>query len=765
MVHTILHYAMYAVPIIILLIALGSSFTFVGGQSVKVVERVLVGKMIGNGRIFAYKSEQGRQARVLGPGTHWLFPFIYKRTRYDLVEIKTDKIGLVETIDGAAVPQGKIFGKVVPCNLFQDGEAFLSNGGEKGPQIAIIPPGKYVINPWLFNVNYGVDQTVVAENQVGLVEAADGEPIPIGSIFGKVVECKKYEDGEAFLKGGGQRGPQLSILNPGTFRINTNLFKITKVPITVIEKGNIGIVTSTDGKPMTEGRLLAKIVKGHQNFTDGEAFLKNGGEKGPQSEILLPGKYRIHTALFKVDIKAATVIPAGSIGLVTAKDGEPMPPTEYVARAVADHDNYQNIEKFIDLKGQRGPQLDVLKPGTFYINPLMFDVESDNVAVVERGQVAVMVSNIGKEPEIINKITEEVAQNEATRDKLEDNAKHFEKRLDIGIERYVVAEGYRGIQQEVVGPGIYYLNRRAYIAYIIDTTNQTIDWDGDEHTKFDPLMVISKDGFEISVSVKVVFRVRPDQAPYMVAKIGSIENLIQHVIHPMIDSSFRNQASSTGAMNFMQNRHDEQNKAEERTRLELERYHVELVSVLICQIILPANLMKTQTDRIIALQEQEMYNEIGRTQESRQVAEKQTAIAEMQRKVVDSQQQVTIAENQKQVTIKNAEAAGESNRLIKEGEAAGTKAIGEAEAYVIKAKGESTATAYELQKKAIGDAGVISIEVAEKLKNAKLVPDTLIGGGGDSLTSILSSYFVNRMISAPNTPGAEPVDEKAPVKK
>ena len=68
------------------------------------------------------------------------------------------------------------------------------------------------------------------------------------------------------------------------------------------------------------------------------------------------------------------------------------------------------------------------------------------------------------------------------------------------------------------------------------------------------------------VSVKVVIRVRPDQAPLMVAKIGSIENLIDHVIHPMIDSSFRNQASSTQAMNFMQDRALEQTKAEDARR-------------------------------------------------------------------------------------------------------------------------------------------------------------------------------------------------------
>ena len=137
--------------------------------------------------------------------------------------------------------------------------------------------------------------------------------------------------------------------------------------------------------------------------------------------------------------------------------------------------------------------------------------------------------------------------------------------LSPAQERYVVPNGFRGIQSDVAGPGVYYLTRWAYIAYIIPTTNLTVDWaeetnvtdsgttPGEQRVQlFNPLSVISRDGFEMKVSVKVIMRVRPDQAPLMVAKIGSVQNLIDHVIHPMIDSSFRNQASSTEAMAFMQ---------------------------------------------------------------------------------------------------------------------------------------------------------------------------------------------------------------------
>ena len=95
----------------------------------------------------------GIQARTLGPGLHLLIPFLYKVTKAPFTTITENEVGIIESIDGDPVPPGKIFARVVPGhNAFQDGESFLKNGGEKGPQIEILPPGTYRINPVLFKV-------------------------------------------------------------------------------------------------------------------------------------------------------------------------------------------------------------------------------------------------------------------------------------------------------------------------------------------------------------------------------------------------------------------------------------------------------------------------------------------------------------------------------------------------------------------------------------------------------------------------------------
>jgi regulator of protease activity HflC (stomatin/prohibitin superfamily) len=313
-----------------------------------------------------------------------------------------------------------------------------------------------------------------------------------------------------------------------------------------------------------------------------------------------------------------------------------------------------------------------------------------------------------------------------------------------GIERYVVPTGYRGIQQEVAGPGFYYLNKWAYIVYIVDTINITIDWDEAKETRFDPLRVTSRDGFHISVSVKVIIRVRPDQAPYMIAKIGSIENLINHVIHPMIDSSFRNQASSTSAMNFMQDRQEEQRKAEDRARVELERYHVECVSVLICQIVLPQDLMDTQTKKIIAQQQLAMYLEQQKAEQNRIATEKTRSEADLQKSLMEAEIGVKIAEQNKLKAIRFAEGEGESIRIKATGEAQGIKLKGDAEGAKILAMGEATAKAYELQNKAVGQSGVTAIEISKQISagNVKVTPDFLVQGS-DNIGGLLSAYLTN----------------------
>jgi regulator of protease activity HflC (stomatin/prohibitin superfamily) len=645
-----------------------------------------------------------------------------------LVNVGGQQVGVIERrYFGRPLPEGRV----------------VAMRGEIGVQARVLQPGLAVLPPFIYKVTKD-DMLVVAEDEVGLIESIDGQPLEPGRIFGRRVGGHdSFQDGEGFLRNGGQKGPQVDILPPGKYRINIYLFRVRTEPALIVAQGQVGVVSARDGQPMSTGRLLAQKVEGHQAFQDGEAFIAAGGQRGPQIEVIFPGRYRINTDLFDVEVQPATVVQANQVGLVTAKDGSPLPPGELVAASVQGHNDFQDASAFLANGGQRGPQYDLQKPGTYYINPLMFDVKLDNVAVVQRGEVAVLVSNVGKEPEDLP----------------------HEDRL-AGKERYVVPAGYRGIQAEVAGPGVYYLNRWAYIAYIIPTTNLTIDWAeesgvvaGDDDGSgtaarraqlFNPLAVISREGFEMRVGVKVVIRVRPEQAPLMVAKIGSIENLIDHVVHPMIDSSFRNQASSSEAMNFMQDRADEQAKAEARTREELEKYHVECVSVLISQIILPQELMEIHTRRVIASQQQDMFVEQQKSEEKRIDTENTRAKADKQPELVAAQISVQVAEQTKQKMILEAE--GRARAIEVEGDAEGKKIL---------AIGTATAEAYEKQVAAVGQGNLAGIEVTKSIATAglKITPDIIVGsdgagGGGNIFSAFIAQLLAgNRVALAP--PGGD----------
>ena len=184
------------------------------------------------------------------------------------------------------------------------------------------------------------------------------------------------------------------------------------------------------------------------------------------------------------------MIDENQIGLVDALDGAPLNPRDYVAESLEGHDNFQDGNEFIGRGGQRGPQKDILLPGTYYINPLLFKVIPETAKEVKPGEVAVVVSNVrqrsfrGSAPgrwrqrfglEWRKRKIEQAAESAAaTRSDRRykkprgDQGRNMmsgdpaDRRLDEGAhEAYVVPEGYRGIPEAGSLLGRYYVNTLA----------------------------------------------------------------------------------------------------------------------------------------------------------------------------------------------------------------------------------------------------------------------------------------------------------------
>src|SRR5215213_2759801 len=706
--------------IVVLLIAfyvLSKILVNVGAKEIAIKERRYIGHKMPPGRVVATEGEVGIQADVLKPGLHFIkYPFEKVVRKVPLIEVGSDELGVIEAVDGEPMPPGGIFALDRAQNAhnnFQDPIAFIKRGGVKGIQLRTLPPGLWPIHPYLFRVSVA---------------------------------------------------------------------KATLVP-----QGKVGVVTAADGDPLDPGRLLGKAITGHRQFQDAEQFIASGGQKGPQVDILTPGVYRILTqsgsiegntdakpGLFNVRLFDATVINENVIGLVEALDGAPLNPRDYVAESFAGHDNFQDGHEFIGKGGQRGPQKDILLPGTYYINPLLFKVIPETAKEVKPGEVEVVVSNVGKDPsdevrrEMAAKVRqrmereeEEQAEQSAARlDKIDDDRTVAEikaelmsgdpadRRLDEGAhEAYVVPEGYRGIQETVVGPGRYYVNTLAVSPIIIPTTNQTVEWTAGEVTNtFNPFEVISKDGFTMQLEVRVVFRVKPEDAPFMVAKIGSVDRLIQNVMHPLIDSIFRNQASESSAMAYLQNRHEEQERAEARVRAHLLKYHVDVVNVLICHIHLPEELMKTQTEKILAEQRQSMFDAQREAEEKRIQLEKTKSQADNQKDLMAATVGVEIAS--KRAEQRKAEGEGEAHYI---------QQTGRAEAEKVRLMGEAQGVAYREQVNALGAQGVALVETLKVIgeKGVRITPDVMAtGSGADGGSGIGTLLLMNLFRERLNIPGS-----------
>src|SRR5712692_6194207 len=719
--------ALIFIALIVLIVILRRILVNVGAREIAIKERRYLGAKMPPGRVVATEGEVGIQADVLKPGLHMIkWPFEKVIRKFPLIEIGADEMGIIEAIDGEPMPPGGIFAADRAQNAhnnFQDPIAFIKRGGVKGIQLRTLPPGLWPIHPYLFRVS------------------------------------------------------------------------VTKT--TVIPQGKVGIITSADGAQLDPGRLLAKAINNHRNFQDAEQFIASGGQKGPQVDILTPGTYRILTdstplegggerkpGLFFVRLMDATLIQENQIGLVEALDGATLDPRDYVATQVEGHDNFQDGNDFIGNGGQRGPQKDILLPGTYYVNSMLFKVIPESAKEVKPGEVAVVVSNVGKDPSeevrraMATKIRErlereeqeQVAHAAARLDKIDDKDTVAEikedfalndpadRRLDEGAhEAYVVPAGFRGIQETVVGPGRYYINTLAVTPIVIPTTNQTVEWtSGELANTFNPFEVISKDGFTMQLEVRVVFRIKPEDAPFMVAKIGSVDRLIQNVMHPLIDSIFRNQASESSAMAYLQNRHEEQERAEARVRAHLLKYHVDVVNVLICHIHLPEELMKTQTEKILAEQRLSMFNAQREAEERRIQLERTKAQADNQVKLMEATVGVEIAG--KRSEQRKAEGEGEASYIL---------ATGTAEAEKVRLMGEAQGVAYTEQVRAIGPQGVALIETLKVIgeKGVRITPDVMASGGsgegaGGIGTLLLLNLFRERLSLAPQADNGAPVESK-----
>jgi len=530
---------------------------------------------------------------------------------------------------------------------------------------------------------------VIGEREVGIVVkkfTVSGRRLPPGQLIAL--------EGEA--------GYQADTLAPGWhWSYWPWQFSVRKEAVTMVPQGEIALIVAADGASIPPERILGKVVA-CDNFQDARKFLKGGGEKGRQLGILTAGTYRLNTALFTV-ITAANASHHGMthdqlrlysmapdrVGIVTTFDGIPIKEGEIAGAIIPDHDNFQNTQKFINGGGRRGLQEQVLLSGSWNLNPWFVGVEQVVMTEIPIGYVGVVISYVGK-------AQEDVSGAAFTHGNL-------------------VNPGHKGVWVTPLYPGKHPLNTRILKVELVPTINIVLNWSGrtERHSydsKLSSLTVRSQDGFGFDLEVAQIIHVGATDAPKVISRVGAMQNLVDHVLQPTIGNYFRNSAQAYTVLDFLTARSERQAEAAHYIQTALRSYDVHAIDTLIGDILPPADLMTTQTDRKIAQEQQKTYEVQQMAQTQRQQLVRETALANIQQDLVTSEQGVKIAELKANARVKEANGEAESIRVM----------------------GDAKADAYRAGVMALGEQGYVALQLMQVIgdRHVRVVPDVAVSGSG-----------------------------------
>ena len=612
---------------LIALFILFRSFWTIGPTEVGLVRKRFGGAQKGDGPI-AFHGEAGFQARLLTPGLRFKLWPLYTVTRHPMVQIPAGQIGVVIAQTGATLPIGaKSAIYKSEFGNFDDLDAFMEGGGEKGVQRAVLSPG-----------------TVAPIHPIGFLV------IGRERVFGVPVD-------ERYARIADKTG-----LTCAAFGLEPDQLSVTRIEPTMHEDGRIidtiGIVTTLEGQPLPKGAIANRIG----DFDDIAAL-----EASP-------------------DTRDATLVEA----LLSVKNDV--------------HNNYQDFQAFLDHGGRIGLQHDPLLYGAYNLNPFLVAVEMVPMLVVQQGQVAVIKAYVGLATEDTSGVD-----------------------FKFG---HLVRPGHRGIWQEPLRTGKYAINPRCYSAEIVPTFILTLNWAEASSTahNFDKdlhqIVAKSREGFVFSLDLQVQIHVPDTEAPKVISTVGTMTNLVNEILQAAVGNHFRDKLQSMPAIDFIEKRQEVQAEAQAHMTEKLKEYRVETRGVYIQDVVFPSQLVEVLTAREIANQQQETFQAERSAQEKRLDMEAARGRADMQTDLARSSVGIEIARNK--ATGVQAEADGESYRLDK---------VGRASAVKTEAEGLAIAKGLEAQQAAVGKNQTAMINAVRELASGaqRFMPENLalnLGEGG-----------------------------------
>ncbi|MDX2200113.1 MAG: SPFH domain-containing protein [Phycisphaerae bacterium] len=366
------------------------------------------------------------------------------------------------------------------------------------------------------------------------------------------------------------------------------------------------------------------------------------------------GRYFYDPFFWRREIFPATLLGKGEgvgapdeIGIKVRKYGDPLPPGKIVATE----------------PHERGPMAEVLQPGRYNLNPYAYEVKRVQPVFIPEGFVGVQTLYSGAEPADPN--------------------------------TFLAKSGERGVQPDVLPPGMYYNNPYVRRIDLIETRTQTLDLVGQDAIRFP-----SNDSFQIVVEATVQYAVRQDQAAYVLAAIGDHDDIATKLLLPVVRSFSRIEGSKLRARDFIsgEERSHWQETVFQTISQQCYAQGIDVQQVLIRRIEPPGQIAGPISERQVAEQEVNRFRkeiDLAKSQakfvEQEEMQKQAKALGEAQRDVVTVN---TEAEQRRAVAITEARKRLEVSKLRLESakqDAQAKISRGQAEAEIIRLRFEAEA--------------------------------------------------------------------------
>ncbi len=419
-------------------------------------------------------------------------------------------------------------------------------------------------------------------------------------------------------------------------------------------------------------------------------ILARKGQRGVLEDVLAEGRHFRNPFFYEWKIVPSILIPPGKVGVVTSKVGQDLIQGGFLAD-----------------EGQKGILRRVLGPGKYRLNPEGYSVDVIDALEVPIGYVGVITALDGVAPK--------------------DGA--------------FAGVGERGVRNDVLQPGLYYINPKQFKVDIVEIgINQIslIEEAKEQEARLERTAEVamkaksfdknpgyaqnwnigvnigfpSKDGFEIKMDTTVEFELLPQHIPATFSKYGNFQAVVEKIILPQIQSISRLKGSAYGARDFIMGEGREKFQSDFTGELEetLHSKNIEIRSALIRHVTVPDQILKPIQDASIA-QLRNLTN-IEKQTTAKKSAELNTekSLIDQRREQIQQETKKLKAEIKAQQDSEVAQIKAQTQRSVAEIEkeialvAANTKRkLGTVDADVLQMIGESRAEGFKLMVDAFKD--------------------------------------------------------------